>query len=80
MLRKSLVCLLAAFAVAALASAQTADELIEKNIQAKGGLEKIKAVQSMRMTGKIVGGGMETPIRWSSRAPTGCAWSSPSRA
>jgi outer membrane lipoprotein-sorting protein len=70
MLRKISVCLLAAFAVAALASAQTADELIEKNIQAHGGLDKIKGVQSMRMTGKIVGGGMEMPMLMEFKRPT----------
>lgn len=38
---------------AAAASAQTAEELVEKNIRARGGLEKIKSVQSMRMTGTM---------------------------
>jgi hypothetical protein len=37
--------------------AQTADELVNKNIQAKGGLEKIKAIHSVRITGKLNGGG-----------------------
>ncbi|MGD1025500.1 MAG: hypothetical protein ABR880_22180 [Candidatus Sulfotelmatobacter sp.] len=36
---------------------QTADELIAKNIQARGGLEKMKAIKTMRMTGKFEGGG-----------------------
>jgi outer membrane lipoprotein-sorting protein len=49
--------------LAAAAQAQTADELIEKNIQALGGREKIKAVQTVRMTGKMtVGPGMEAPF------------------
>ena len=38
-------------------AAQTADELVSKNIQAKGGMEKIKAIKSVRMTGKLHGGG-----------------------
>ncbi len=37
----------------AVASAQTAEELVARNIQAHGGLEKIKAVNTIRMTGKI---------------------------
>jgi len=37
--------------------AQTADELVQKNIQAKGGIEKIKAIKSVRITGKLNGGG-----------------------
>jgi hypothetical protein len=36
---------------------QTADELIAKNIQARGGMEKIKAIKTMRVTGKFEGGG-----------------------
>jgi hypothetical protein len=36
---------------------QTADELVNKNIEAKGGMEKIKAIKSVRITGKLNGGG-----------------------
>jgi hypothetical protein len=36
---------------------QTADELIAKNIEARGGMEKIKAIKTLRMTGKFDGGG-----------------------
>src|ERR1700730_9045764 len=36
---------------------QTADELIAKNIQARGGMEKMKAIKTMRITGKFEGGG-----------------------
>ena len=42
---------------AALASAQTADELIAKNIAAKGGLAKIRAINTVRMTGRLNEGG-----------------------
>jgi outer membrane lipoprotein-sorting protein len=45
------------------AAAQTVDELVAKNLQARGGLEKLKGVQSLRMTGKItMGPGMEAPV------------------
>jgi hypothetical protein len=40
--------------------AQTADELVSKNIQARGGLEKLKAIKTLRITGNSVSGG--TPI------------------
>jgi len=44
-------------------SAQTLDEIIAKNVKAKGGLDKIKAVQTARLTGKmVVGPGMEAPF------------------
>lgn len=36
--------------------AQTAEDLVNKNIEAKGGLEKIKALHSIRMTGKLNAG------------------------
>jgi len=39
--------------VSVCASSQTADELVSKNIQARGGIEKIKAVQTYRATGKF---------------------------
>jgi outer membrane lipoprotein-sorting protein len=62
MFRKSLF----AFAFVALAavgaSAQTADEIIAKHINAIGGMAKLTAVKSMRMTGKMtVGPGIEAP-------------------
>ena len=41
----------------ALSHAQTADELIAKNIEARGGLERIKAIKTMRVIGKIKGFG-----------------------
>ena len=48
--------LLAAASVAIL-SAQTAEELVDRNLQAKGGIEKIKALRTLRATGKLQGGG-----------------------
>ena len=36
---------------------QTADELVNKNIEAKGGTEKIKAIKSLRSTGRLTAGG-----------------------
>jgi outer membrane lipoprotein-sorting protein len=45
------------------AAAQTADDIIAKNNDAKGGLAKQRAVQSVRMTGRMtVGPGIEAPI------------------
>ena len=72
MLRKTFACMLltAAFA-AAVASAQTADDLVDKNVQAKGGREKLKAVQTIRMTGKMsMGQGMEAPVSMEMAPPT----------
>jgi outer membrane lipoprotein-sorting protein len=45
-------------------SAMTADELIAKNLDAMGGVEKIRSIQTGVMTGKvIVMGGMELPFK-----------------
>jgi len=50
-------CVGIAFAIFLLAimsvEAFTVDELIEKNIQAKGGIEKIRAIQSIKESGKM---------------------------
>ena len=59
--------ILAGFALAALvivpASAQTLDEVLAKNYKAKGGLDKIKAVQTIRITGTMtLGPGIEAPF------------------
>jgi hypothetical protein len=37
--------------------AQTADELIAKNIEARGGMEKIQAIKTLRISGRFDGGG-----------------------
>jgi outer membrane lipoprotein-sorting protein len=63
MIRKTFACLLLAGLTAAAVQAQTADEIINKHLTARGGKDKIKAVQSARMTGKMVmGQGMEAPV------------------
>jgi outer membrane lipoprotein-sorting protein len=58
-----------AFALAALlvatagAHAQTADEIIAKHLEARGGKDKIGAVQSARFTGRMgLGQGLEAPV------------------
>lgn len=51
------VIVLAVSCLSAVSIAQTAEELVNKNIQAKGGMEKIKAIHSVRIKGKLNGGG-----------------------
>jgi outer membrane lipoprotein-sorting protein len=51
-----LMCAVMAF-FAVSASAQTADEIVGKYVQAIGGKEKVLAIQSVRSTGKLTGGG-----------------------
>ncbi len=52
-----------------LAAGQTADELVAKNLQAKGGLEKIKAIKSLRMSGKIDAGGFTAKVAQEAKVP-----------
>lgn len=63
MIRKTCAWLLVAGLTSAAAGAQTADEIIDKHLQAMGGKDKLKAVQTQRMTGKmLMGQGMEAPF------------------
>ncbi|HEV7573957.1 MAG TPA: hypothetical protein VGQ21_20880 [Thermoanaerobaculia bacterium] len=59
---KKLLLSLCAVLLTVSAFGQTADELLDKNLKAMGGKEKLKAIQSMRMTGKMKMGPMEAPI------------------
>ena len=43
-------------------SAQTAEELINKNIQAKGGLDRIKSARTRLATGRVRGGGRRVSV------------------
>ena len=48
--------LLFSIAFTGLLCAQTAEDLVSRNLQAKGGIDKIKAIKSMRLTGKFQSG------------------------
>jgi hypothetical protein len=48
--------------LAASAGAQTADELVAKNLHAKGGLDKIKAIKTLRMKGRLNQGGFTAVV------------------
>jgi outer membrane lipoprotein-sorting protein len=66
----ALLGLAAAAALAVPAAAQTADEVIARSIEARGGLAKIKAVQSLRMIGKMTMGPMEMPMTVEMKRPS----------
>lgn len=57
------------FAFAGLLAAQTAEELVSKNLTAHGGLDKIRALRSLRMTGKLQQGGFTAQVQLDSMAP-----------
>lgn len=53
----------------ALLGAQTAEELIEKNIQIRGGIDSIKAVKSYRLSGKFQAGSFTARFATEAKAP-----------
>ena len=55
-MRHAVIVLIAVCCFGGFSFSQTADELIAKNIEARGGIEKIKAIKTIRMTGKFEGG------------------------
>ena len=56
-MRHAMIVLVAVGCLKVFTHCQTAEELVDKNIQAKGGMEKIKAIHSLHMTGKLTGAG-----------------------
>lgn len=48
---------------------QTAEELVAKNLQAKGGIEKMKAIKTVRMTGQFEASGFKASIGQESKRP-----------
>lgn len=57
--------------LAPFAFAETADEVVAKYVAARGGMEKIKSIKSVKASGKIVmgGGAMEAPFTQMKRRP-----------
>jgi outer membrane lipoprotein-sorting protein len=50
-------------------AAQSVDELIAKNLKARGGEEKLRALTSMRITGKVSVQGMQLPMTVTAKRP-----------
>ena len=70
MLKRIALCLTVAAAFAIPAAAQTVDEIIAKNIAARGGEAKLRSVKSIRATGKVeVGPGMVAPTTMNIKRP-----------
>ena len=59
---KRLLFVVCALALSLCAYAQTADEIVAKHLKALGGVEKLKALQSLRSTGKLKMGPMEATM------------------
>ena len=70
MLRKLLGVVALSVLVAVPAAAQSVDDILAKNADAKGGIAKLRAVNTMRATGRItIGPGMEAPIVLEQKRP-----------
>ena len=62
-MHKGMLAFALGLALASPAAAQTVDEIIAKHVEALGGMQKLKSVKTVRMTGKMtVGPGIEAPI------------------
>lgn len=72
MFRKSLVLCSAVVALLLLSSsafAQTADEVVAKNLAAKGGIEKLKGIQTLRQTATMTGQGQSAKMTTIAKRP-----------
>jgi len=56
-MRHTVIAVVLATSLSVFACAQTAEELVDKNIQAKGGLDKIKSAETRLTAGKVRGSG-----------------------
>ena len=70
MFRKWLGVMALTFVVVVPATAQTVDDVLAKNADAKGGLARIKAINTLRSIGRVtIGPGMEAPITLEQKRP-----------
>ena len=71
MIRRVCLSMIALAVLAPCLLAQTVDEIIAKNVQARGGAEKLKSVQSIKSTATMsMGPGMEAPGVLIQKRPT----------
>jgi len=68
-MRRVLSLVLVVVGSAALVSAQTAEDLVAKNLQAHGGVDKIKAIKSYKYTGKFQQGSFSAQVSQEAKAP-----------
>lgn len=54
---------------AGVSSAQTVDEIVAKNLEARGGIEKFKSVNSMKINATVTAQGMKLPVTIYSKRP-----------
>jgi outer membrane lipoprotein-sorting protein len=60
---------IAVLCLAAGVSAQTAEDLVAQNLAARGGIERLRAVESLRMTGELIARGEAFPATIAMKRP-----------
>jgi outer membrane lipoprotein-sorting protein len=50
------------FLLSTVPTAQSVDDIVAKNIEARGGVEKLRSVQTVKTSGKLTGGGLVIPM------------------
>jgi hypothetical protein len=68
-MRHRVVSVFAFLFISICAFSQTADELVQKNIEARGGLDKIQALTSIRVVGKFTQGGVNATFGQENQRP-----------
>jgi hypothetical protein len=68
-MRRKPLALTALLVCPGLLTAQTAAELVAKNLEARGGIAQIKAIKTLRMKGKVQFGGFMAKLERSAMAP-----------
>jgi hypothetical protein len=63
-MKKTMICFWSLLFLCGLLGAQTLDEILAKNFQARGGLDKLKAVTAVKLSGKLIvpAQGLEMPV------------------
>src|SRR5215475_5702570 len=56
-------------ASAARAQAPSAEDIVAKNLAARGGADKLRAISTMKMTGTVSAQGMEMPLTVMTKRP-----------
>lgn len=70
MLRKTILVILALAALTSAVFAATLDDVVAKAIEARGGLEALQAVNTVRITGTVhMPNGMDAPLLWEWKRP-----------
>ena len=69
-MRKAMILAVAMLCALSVSAADlTVDEILAKNVDAKGGMEKLRALKSARFSGKMQMGGMEAPFTMTKSRP-----------